>query len=870
MTTYMQTLQSFSAVRSRLAASLTVIESVFNELGATDRANGVRGAKERLAHDAFCIMLYGEMKRGKSTLINAMLGEELLPTRPERCSAVPCTVSFGPERRAVVHLSDGASLPFNLENGTREFFDLITIPLRRDEQGESDDCRFVRDKCVSADVFTPAEICIQGLSLRDSPGLNEHPDRTASTLQALQDADAVVVTLATPAVLSTTELAATAEAISWCNLKNAFFVINQFHEMTEEEIESLARDCQWRLEEACGGPVRLYWLRAKEALLARHWGDQAALEASGIERLETDLCAHVVKSGAAEKLLGPLRVGEHTVQEGLLDVLLVRERLYRMPLEEIRERVEAAQVPLREAERQRLEVLVAFDRRTALIEREVSILTHALAAELDSGLPARISRVDVSAWQSMTGRNEAKKRMAKEVAQWAASRAEAWQDEKLAPALQTHVGELRREVTLHTEKIEAQLRAVRVKAAGIASEDGLTREEEVSAASRILGAGLGLLGGPGSILEGSSLGIGSAARGLAANIVAGTVMTIVLHLALPVVLAGLVVMGTLRVLTGAKGVADRLRANVTRELQAGLRRAFPGMEREVVGSVRAELQAERDRVGNLLNLRVHECASQMEAVLADRDAKRADLDKQLESLAAHRQTLQEQAVELAGIRRKIEGRHDDAAIAARVGIELEPKVAAALRSLQIDRGDGRGVPLPGERSLAELRALLGKNGRARLDGLGDRLAAEGRWRPDMELTLAELWSWWPEDEGTNSVLLGTYRTVTALAVTEGAIEPPPPSLVNDWLSDRVHRFALEAVGDIVVGESWLRFAEDAEGETPAEDGEGADTRPIKVDSFRKRYDRVLKVVAPRRDAYLMRRATVTHQSDRDAPRDCRG
>jgi Dynamin family len=44
------------------------------------------------------VVVIGEFKRGKSTLINALLGEDVLPTGVTPVTAVPTLVRFGPGR----------------------------------------------------------------------------------------------------------------------------------------------------------------------------------------------------------------------------------------------------------------------------------------------------------------------------------------------------------------------------------------------------------------------------------------------------------------------------------------------------------------------------------------------------------------------------------------------------------------------------------------------------------------------------------------------------------------------------------------------------------------------------------------------------
>jgi len=64
--------------------------------------------EERLRTGDFCIAVLGEFKRGKSTLVDALLRAELLPTGALPLTAVATEVSYGAPAATVVFL-DGHS-----------------------------------------------------------------------------------------------------------------------------------------------------------------------------------------------------------------------------------------------------------------------------------------------------------------------------------------------------------------------------------------------------------------------------------------------------------------------------------------------------------------------------------------------------------------------------------------------------------------------------------------------------------------------------------------------------------------------------------------------------------------------------------------
>ncbi len=63
----------------------------------------------RLDGRALRVLVAGEAKRGKSTLVNALLGRDLLPTGVVPLTAVVTSVRHGPAERLIVRFADGTT-----------------------------------------------------------------------------------------------------------------------------------------------------------------------------------------------------------------------------------------------------------------------------------------------------------------------------------------------------------------------------------------------------------------------------------------------------------------------------------------------------------------------------------------------------------------------------------------------------------------------------------------------------------------------------------------------------------------------------------------------------------------------------------------
>lgn len=89
----------------QLTASARELEDAARRLAPQLQGRGEELAR-RLEAGRFDITVVGEFKRGKSTLLNALLGRPLLPVDVLPLTAVATEVAYGPER-VVVHRLDG-------------------------------------------------------------------------------------------------------------------------------------------------------------------------------------------------------------------------------------------------------------------------------------------------------------------------------------------------------------------------------------------------------------------------------------------------------------------------------------------------------------------------------------------------------------------------------------------------------------------------------------------------------------------------------------------------------------------------------------------------------------------------------------------
>ena len=181
-------------------------------LAALDELSGLGGEGDRAAVDALRgrlaerrlrVLVAGEAKRGKSTLINALLGRTLLPTGVTPLTALATTVRYGREEGAAAVFRDGRAESFPLSS----LDDLVT------ERGNPAN----RRNLASVAVVVGAPLLARGVELVDTPGTGSvYAHNTAEAEAALETMDAAVFVLTAdpPVAASERELMARVAELS--------------------------------------------------------------------------------------------------------------------------------------------------------------------------------------------------------------------------------------------------------------------------------------------------------------------------------------------------------------------------------------------------------------------------------------------------------------------------------------------------------------------------------------------------------------------------------------------------------------------------------------------------------------------------------
>lgn len=221
-------------------AAVVDLEALAREAGAVELAREAGLVAERLSEGRFDVACVGQFKRGKSTLINALVGEAVLPAGVVPVTSVVTVVRWGERRAARVRFGHRAWE--DCDPGALEIY----VSEEHNPSNEKD--------VSGVEVFVPSPLLAGGLCLVDTPGIASiSVASTAATRAFVPHVDAALVVLGADPPISGAELDLV-EALAG-TVGEMVFVLNKADRLPETERAEAVRYTARVLGERLRRPV---------------------------------------------------------------------------------------------------------------------------------------------------------------------------------------------------------------------------------------------------------------------------------------------------------------------------------------------------------------------------------------------------------------------------------------------------------------------------------------------------------------------------------------------------------------------------------------------------------------------------------------
>ncbi len=395
-------IKSYQNAAEAIDRQLDMQKQIIDTVGTRDDLiQMIMTSKEKIADKTFRILIMGQFSSGKSSMINAFLGEPILPTKVMPATALITEIKYAQDKRVVVY-----PVPGKWEGGDEPFD--VPIDRIRDyclidhKQGAANykEGNVIESPFRKMEVYWPLEMLKDGVEVVDSPGLNDPNSHDTITLEYLPSADAIIYCL--NGVQPYTKL--DVDTIADINLRGyntPIFVVTRFDNIkdespsaadVEEAIDTINRNLkkstrlmQPEYTEKLGGNG-VFFVSSLQAIKAKRDKNKELLLESGYLKMEKYLEEFLVKCKGDEKLSAIAAQMEIISREG---AQTIREHLNTvdLPLAEFEARIssvsEKMELAKKKAELFASEFNIELDKSLEGVKPVISTLTTEAAKNLN-------------------------------------------------------------------------------------------------------------------------------------------------------------------------------------------------------------------------------------------------------------------------------------------------------------------------------------------------------------------------------------------------------------------------------------------------------------------------------------------------------
>jgi len=289
------------------------------------RDSRCRDLMEKLETETFNLVVVGQFKRGKTCLVNALMGAEILPVAVVPLTSIVTVLEFGDTLEIRVFFQDGRVI----EIGREDLADYVT------EIGNPRNARQVKEVVVAY----PSPYLKNGVRLVDTPGVGSvYLHNTDAAYEYLPKSDAALFLLSVDQPASQAELDFLKDVRQYSD--RIFFLLNKIDYLSKEEIREALEFSREALKKVIGADVRMFPISARLALNGKIENSARLLQRSKLNAFSDALTRFLLAEKGKILLLSTannlLRILSHARLEKEIELKTLSD-----PMEELEEKIRA-------------------------------------------------------------------------------------------------------------------------------------------------------------------------------------------------------------------------------------------------------------------------------------------------------------------------------------------------------------------------------------------------------------------------------------------------------------------------------------------------------------------------------------------------
>jgi len=313
-------------------------EELVKYIGSILTIEGITGGiceelREKIENNVFNLVVLGQFKRGKTSLINALLGAEILPTAVVPLTSIATILKYGEMLNINVHFNDGRVTKI----------EPATLTQYVTEKGNPRNEKDVQEVIITY----PSSYLKDGVWLIDTPGVGSvYEHNTDVAYQYLPKSDAALFLLSVDQPVSKAELDFLKDVKEYSH--RIFFLQNKADYVGSEDLGESISFSKKIIEECMGSDVKIFPLSAKLALEGKLSGEKELLEKSFLPEFEHILNTFLMQEKGDVLLLSLTNNLLRLLSQARFKLELEMKSLF-TPLDELKEKIKIFEEKKKEA-----------------------------------------------------------------------------------------------------------------------------------------------------------------------------------------------------------------------------------------------------------------------------------------------------------------------------------------------------------------------------------------------------------------------------------------------------------------------------------------------------------------------------------------
>jgi GTPase SAR1 family protein len=279
--------------------------------------------REKINNNVFNLVVLGQFKRGKTSLINALLGAEILPTAVVPLTSIATIIKYGDKLNIKVYFSEGREI--EIEPGNLHKY--VT------EKGNPRNEKEVQEVVITY----PSSYLKDGVRLIDTPGVGSiYEHNTDVAYQYLPKSDAALFLISVDQPLSRAELDFLKDVREYSN--RIFFLLSKADYFSEPDLHESMEFSMDVLIKAMDTEVRIFPVSAKLALEGKLANDDAVLSKSRLPQFSEVLNKFLMEDKGKVLILSVTNNLLRLISQARFTLDLEMKSLL-TPLEELKEKI---------------------------------------------------------------------------------------------------------------------------------------------------------------------------------------------------------------------------------------------------------------------------------------------------------------------------------------------------------------------------------------------------------------------------------------------------------------------------------------------------------------------------------------------------